>query len=273
MTPKEKDEELNLRAARTVADIKQQFGRPYFLKSEDPRMYDRILLDVVRTKWPTDFIAKMVVVDIANSVWLDLRLGRFAGHAFERLERLNCSAQQPLLLEGTTVKQAMPTSSQNVEPAASDQEPTLGADQFIAVVEPESHGAMIEPSRDVPHSVKMQEEMAVLQGLNTLKSTNFYSRNVSLQLWKEYKSGSIPAAHLVLKKHHVQAEAEIAARNAGIDVMLSYPTEQGETPAPSAPASTTPSIASVSPDEPSEASVASAPAPTALPRDFAWKAA
>ena len=81
---RDKDDELNQRAAYYVVDIKDLFGPPPVLTTENPQAFDRILLDLVRSRWPQDFIQKMLVWDIANQVWLDMRYDRHTRYTLER---------------------------------------------------------------------------------------------------------------------------------------------------------------------------------------------
>src|SRR4051812_19048111 len=117
MTPEEKDDELSQRAACVVAHMKSLFRETPVLKSEDPQAFDRILLDLVRSRWPQDFIQKMLVWDIAKSVWVDMRYTRHVRNVLDQPCRENNQTKNTFLLEHQ--------SSSSIDP------PELGrSDQF-----------------------------------------------------------------------------------------------------------------------------------------------
>jgi len=59
-----------------AAEIKNIFGPPPVLSSEDPKAFDRLLFALVRARCPSDFILKMCVWDIAVGTWHMSRIER-----------------------------------------------------------------------------------------------------------------------------------------------------------------------------------------------------
>ena len=195
MTPQEKEDELHQITAYMVADIKTTFGPGPALASEDPKLYDRILFDVVRARWPRDFIQRMLCRDIANAIWIDLRLDRHTRYTYD--SRLIENRQQKRLPHRGGLNQAE-INDQVLDPAS---EGTLQGQTFAGLAK-------------------------YLLILDELRSTNFYRRNVSLQLSQEYRPTSMPRpAYMERKEHLERAESEMAARNEGIQALMDKRTD------------------------------------------------
>ena len=195
---RDKDDELNQRAAYYVVDIKDLFGPPPVLTTENPQAFDRILLDLVRSRWPQDFIQKMLVWDIANQVWLDMRYDRHTRYTLERGAQSDFQSLPPRLQGSdnrTQIASALPPDFER-----------MGPDEVEG-----------EAFRDSIH---------YLQKIDEMKTTNFCRRNVSLQIWRGYNCSSIQPAYVVKKEHEAIAQAAIAERNAKIEKLLPPPADR-----------------------------------------------
>jgi hypothetical protein len=206
MTPEEKEDELALTTACIVADIKTSFGAFPVLRGEDASRYDRILFDVVRGYWPSDFIGRMLCRDIANAVWFELRFDRHTQFSYDNL-----------LLEKIELQKKRLGQQGLIQTKPTDDE------QFVGPSEPTGN-ELVRIDRAEEEEVPGQtfhELAGYWRVLDDLKSTNFYRRNVSLQLMREHRPRSVLPAYMVRKEHIQRAEADMAERDARIQSSLS----------------------------------------------------
>lgn len=66
------------------ADIKKLFGRAPLLTSEDEKQYNKLLLGLIETLMPADFIERLFVRQIADAEWEVRRYGLYASWNIER---------------------------------------------------------------------------------------------------------------------------------------------------------------------------------------------
>ena len=60
-------------ALRILAEIKEVWGPPPVLSTEDAKVYDRILLNLVECIVPANFMEQMLVKEVADSTWEQVR--------------------------------------------------------------------------------------------------------------------------------------------------------------------------------------------------------
>jgi len=69
---------------RILAEIKEVWGPPPVLSSEDAKAYDRILLNLVQCIVPANFIEQMLIKEAADSTWEQVRYTRHKPLVMER---------------------------------------------------------------------------------------------------------------------------------------------------------------------------------------------
>jgi len=72
------------RVLRILAEIKEVWGPPPVLSSEDAKAYDRNLLNLVQCIVPANFIEQMLIKEAADSTWEQVRYTRHKPLVMER---------------------------------------------------------------------------------------------------------------------------------------------------------------------------------------------
>ena len=71
-------------ALRILAEIKEVWGPRPVLSSEDAKAYDRILLNLIQCIDPENFMEQMLVKEVADSTWEQVRYTRHKPLVMER---------------------------------------------------------------------------------------------------------------------------------------------------------------------------------------------
>src|SRR5262249_50057731 len=77
----------NASFTKDFVELKDLFGPPPVLKSEDRKAYDAILASILKSLKPSDFIEQMLGKDLADATWEMKRYSRHKALVIERQYR------------------------------------------------------------------------------------------------------------------------------------------------------------------------------------------
>jgi hypothetical protein len=75
-------------SASTLAKLKKLLGPPPILSSEDPKIYDALLAEIIESVGPSHFIVQMLVKNLADVTWEITRISRHKAMVIEGQYRL-----------------------------------------------------------------------------------------------------------------------------------------------------------------------------------------
>ena len=196
-TPDEARTQANVKAKELAVvqglatEIKNMFGPPPILSSEDPKAFDRVLFALIRARCPSDVILKMCVWDIAVGTWHMSRIERVMKQTVDAKVRQLLKLQKDQL-ERQVQQKAERIAAAKSEAAATadltpDEKRNDKLDRIIEETVPEVDALIANADAEAIHAQAFQVEMPFIIALDEMKTRNFFRRNATLQSWASHR--------------------------------------------------------------------------------------
>jgi hypothetical protein len=176
-----------LKATSTAADfaaLRQLFGPPPLLSSENAQAYDETMARLVECFAPLDFIEQMLIKEWADCSWEMARYARHKALATERRfrQRLEFQAQRHKAATQNKDAPAKNPAEQNRQPA------TEPADVLDGLVE-EIDEILLKPATELAHARALEVAITYIERLDKLHITATARRNNVLDQIERYRAG------------------------------------------------------------------------------------
>lgn len=158
---------------RILAEMKEIWGPPPVLSSEDPKAYDRILLKLVECYVPEDSMEQMLVKKLADNTWEEMRFTRYKPLVMERRFRDQREFEAQRRKAAAEKKRALAKrlSESKAERATEPEEALDGLVEEVDAI-------LLEPATELDHAralevgIRYYEDLDNLQMMAIARSNN-----------------------------------------------------------------------------------------------------
>jgi hypothetical protein len=162
---------------RILAEIKEVWGPPPVLSSEDAKAYETILLNLIECIDPENFMDRMLVKEVADSTWEQLRYTRHKTLVMERRFRDQRKLEAQRRKAAAEKKEALAKrlSESKAERATEPEEALDGlVDEVDAI--------LLEPATEHDHARALEVGIRYYEHLDNLQMTTIARRYSALDL-------------------------------------------------------------------------------------------
>jgi hypothetical protein len=171
-----------------VAELRQLFGPPPVLKSENVQAYDELLARLLRSHKPRSYFQEMWIKQLADCEWEINRYMRYTSLSMERRFRARIEFQE---------QRQNAAANQNKGAPANRPDPPTAPEELLAGLAEEVDAILLEPAAELDHFRALEVGIVYHGRLDKARNAAILRRNAILEQYQRYSDGLDKAAGAV----------------------------------------------------------------------------